>query len=738
MTNNKLSLNNVNLKKSDLEERILAKLLKKDSTTNSNIEANAQDQIPKEKEHLTKTEKAARIQALINLKSLKKNADIIQPEPSKQINPISTNKEDVKYNDSEQANKEEQKHNKKEFVSRKSHFDQRNKKFSKYNKIILAEDTDTTLIKKKIKIQNRIGKKNLIRKIRIRSPMTVHEISVKTFQPKSKIIEEIKSINTSIDIEKPIDPDIIELVVQQLGHIPEVKLRHSINKLMDDNEDNFNSLKKRPPIVTIMGHVDHGKTTLIDALRDSNIVGKEYGGITQHMGAYQVGDSKDTLITIIDTPGHAAFTAMRARGAKVTDIAVLVIAADDSIKEQTIEAIHHIQAAKVPIIVAINKIDKPEANMQRVKNELLQYHITAEEFGGDVLMIPLSAKDKLNLDKLREAILLQADLIDIKANPDRKAKGVVLEARLDKRTGILATLMVENGTLRKGDVIVAGSAYCKIRAMINCHRKNIQEALPSTPVEILGFTSIPKSGEQFIATNNEKDARSIIELRSRDNKQIERSDNEADDLFQDEKQQIIFIIKADTQGSIEAIIDSVNKLKIDEIDVNLLHSAVGAITESDILLASASGASVIAFCIREDKKIADLAQKHGVTIRHYSIIYNLISDIKEIVSGFLPTIKEEKSIGTAIVREVFNISKIGKVAGCYVQDGLIKRDMNARLLRDSRIVYEGKIDTLRRFKKNEKEVKNGFECGISLENYSDIKMNDIIESFIVIEKKQLL
>ncbi|MBQ4874997.1 MAG: translation initiation factor IF-2 [Rickettsiaceae bacterium H1] len=737
MSNNKLSLSNLNLNKVDLEERIIAKLLKKDSTsTTAKVKIEEQQQ-----DNLTKTEKVRRAKALLTLKSTEKSntsaaiaaKSNIEKTPLVHIHNSSQEQESTKKDNY----KKEEKQTKKEFIAKKINSDPVNKKYSKYNKV-LTNDEDSNIVRKKPKQQIKTEKK-IIRKITIRSAMTIHEISARIFEPKNKIIEVIKNLDDSINIEKPIEPEIVELIAQELGHTAEIKLKHSIAELTnDDTDDDVKSLEKRPPIITIMGHVDHGKTTLIDALRQSNITDTEHGGITQHIGAYQIGNSNEDLITIIDTPGHAAFTAMRARGAKITDIAVLVIAADDSIKEQTVEAINHIQAAKVPIIVAINKIDKQEANPKRVMNELLQYNVIAEDLGGDVLTVEVSAKNKLNLDKLKEAILLQAELLEIKANKNKNAKGIVLEAQLDKKRGVSATLIVESGILKKGDIVIAGSAYCKIRAMTDCNEKSIKEALPATPIEVLGFDDAPVSGEQFITLNNEKDAKAVIEVRSRNNNQIEVLQDDLHDLFQDEKQQISFVIKGDTNGSIEAISDSINKLQINILDINLLHKAVGAITESDILLASASGASIISFCIKEDKKISDLAKKHKVTIRHYSIIYNLINDIKSIVSGLLPSINEEKNIGNAVIREIFNITKIGKVAGCYVQDGMIKKEIHARLIRDSKVVYEGKINTLRRFKKDAKEVKNGFECGISLENYSDIKVGDVIESFEIIKTKQSL
>ncbi len=753
MSNNKLSLTNLNLKKGDLEEKILAKLFdrKSKSRSNSSIRADADQGDNPKKDNLTHGEKESRIKALLNLKTAAAEEKAAQrPLPSKYT--VITAPEDkpsakvkaeervaVKVTNTVEAPKPEKGAEKRDFTDKKVNTDFKRKKYSKHNKSVTHDHTSTYNAKKSRSVVVKDLKKPLVRKIRIKSPMTIHEISSKVFESKEKVIRCIKNFDESIDITKPIEVDVLELIVQELGHVPELKVKKSLSKLLAEGQENTELLEKRAPIVTVMGHVDHGKTTLIDALRDSSIVNTEHGGITQHIGAYQIGNSIDDLVTVIDTPGHEAFTAMRARGAKVTDIAVLVIAADDSIKEQTVEAIKHVQAAQVPIVVAVNKIDQPDANVQRVVNELLQYNIVAEEVGGDVLVVPLSAKKRLNLDKLKEAILLQAELLEIKANPSSKASGVILEARLDKKSGVLATLIVKNGTLKKGSILVSGRSYCKVRLMRDCYGKEIKEALPATPVEVLGFDVVPDSGDNFCVAKDEKEARAIIEMSVHDEKKsVAAGDITSDNLFADEKQVLKFLVKGDTQGSIEAISDAIDKFQIDDVDITLLYKGVGAPTESDILLASASCGSILSFCVRENKKTADLAKKHGVVISHYSIIYNLINDVKSIVSGLLPTIKNEKVIGNAVVRKVFNISKVGKVAGCYVQEGVLRRKVSVRLLRDSKVVYEGSINTLRRLKDDEKEVTNGFECGVSLENYTDVKVGDIIESFEVTESQQSL
>ena len=762
MSNDKLSLN-FKLKKSDLESKILAKLLKKGSDKFPSIKSEDQSSGGT----LTELERTKRAKALLNLsaerieqkgdykndrKRMVAGSDVnekgVAGAPKKVLDneQVTVNKKEKSTDNGERKNEHKahvnrpvERKTKKEFASKKKSMGAP-KKYSKHGKFIISKDieSDGVTVKKHSFHMNKIERKKTVRKIKISFAMTVHEIATKTFEAKNRVIGVVEKLDSEIDINKPIDPDIVELVIQELGHIPKRVTNNIMDGLLEDEEEDPSMLKSRPPIVTIMGHVDHGKTTLIDSLRDSNIIDTEYGGITQHIGAYQIKTTDNQLITVIDTPGHAAFTAMRARGAQVTDIVILVVAADDSIKDQTIEAINHIKAAGVTVIVAVNKIDKPEANVSKVTNDLLQYNIIPEECGGDVLVVPISARDKVNLDKLEEAILLQASVLELQANPNKKAKGVILEAELNKKSGVLATVIIRDGTLKRGDIIVAGKSYCKIKAMVDCNGSPLKEALPSTPVELMGFESVPDNGECFVTVKNEKDAKFIVDIRNRNSQQLSSSMDDISDLFRDEKQQISFIIKSDTQGSIEAILDYINKFSIEEIEIKVLHKAVGVITESDILLAEASSAKIIAFCVREEKKLSEFAEKHGVSIYHYSIIYDLIDNIKEMLSGLLPTLKNEKSLGRVLVREVFTLSRSGKIAGCYVQDGLIKRDARIRLLRDSRLIYEGKVATLRRFKNDEKEVSSGYECGISLENYSDIKANDIMESFEIIETKQTL
>lgn len=749
MSNNKLGLGNIKLKKGDLESKIIAKLFEKSKkvvASNTSIKNDRDQLTSKEREarmKALKTEQDRKItesnndsavkaqQAIDNKFSLQERGDNkkeYQPKYSEVVDPISVKKEGLKEEKKAGGAKETPKKNKLDFT---------NKRYSKYNQI--REEDDIFVRKKHQKSDLRKSSQNKARKVKIISAMTVHKISVKTFESKSKVIETIQKLDNNIDIKQPIDPEIVELIVSELGHIPELKLGYNLHRLIKEELKDEACLEVRPPIVTVMGHVDHGKTTLIDAMRQSNIIATEHGGITQHIGAYQIMSAEKSLITIIDTPGHAAFTALRARGAKITDIVVLVISADDSIKEQTVEAINHIKAAEVPVIIAVNKIDKPEANVKKVINELLKYNIIVEELGGDVLAVPISARNKVNLDKLEEAILLQAGLLDITASPNARVKGVVLEAKLDKKSGIFATVIVESGTLKKGDVMVADTVYCKVRAMIDCHGKHVTEALPSTPIEVLGCDAVPMSGDAFVVMDNEKDARNLISIRKRTGVQLEKSENEIDDLFGDDKKQVNFVIKGDTQGSIEAISDFIDKFSIQDIDVKILHKAVGGVTESDILLAAASGASILAFCVRESKAVSDIAKRYGVLIQYYSIIYDVIDNVKKILSGLLPTIKEEQNLGAAVVRQVFSMSKsANKIAGCYVQDGVIKQGSHVRLLRDTKVIYVGKIKTLRRFKNDEREVRSNYECGISLENYHDIKANDIIESFDIIENKQSL
>lgn len=509
-----------------------------------------------------------------------------------------------------------------------------------------------------------------------------------------------------------------------------------------DAEDDEKNLKERAPIVTIMGHVDHGKTTLLDTIRNTRVTAGEAGGITQHIGAYQV-RAQNKKITFLDTPGHAAFTTMRARGAKITDVTILVVAADDGVMPQTIEAINHAKAAEVPIIVAVNKMDKPQANPERVISELAEHGLISEDWGGDTIFVPISALKGEGIDELLENILLVTEVQELKANPNRLALGTVIEAKLDKGKGTVATLLVQNGTLNVGDPIVVGNTYGRVRAMINDRSKNIQSAKPSTPVEITGLQDVPNAGDRFVVFGDEKTARQIGEKRQQQYIESTRQANSAvslDTLFEQMKQgemkDLNIIIKADVQGSVEALAMSLAKIDVEGVNVRIIHTGVGAINESDITLALASNAVVIGFNVRPDNNAKQMAQNEQVDIRLHSIIYKVIEEIESAMTGLLDPEFKEKVIGLAEVRQVYKVSKIGTIAGAYVTEGKVSRDGKVRVIRDSVVIYEGEIDTLRRFKDDVKEVQSGYECGIMVENYNDIREGDVFEVYIMEEIKK--
>jgi translation initiation factor IF-2 len=492
--------------------------------------------------------------------------------------------------------------------------------------------------------------------------------------------------------------------------------------------------------VTIMGHVDHGKTSLLDAIRSTNVVGGEAGGITQHIGAYQVTAPSGAKITFIDTPGHAAFTAMRARGAKVTDLVVLVVAADDGVMPQTIEAINHAKAAKVPMIVAINKIDKPDAKPERVRTELLQHEVQVESLGGDVLDVEVSATKKLHLDKLLETIGLQAEILDLKVNPHRPAEGTVIEAKLDRGRGPVATVLIQRGTLHVGDIVVAGAEWGRVRALVSDTGASIHEAGPSMPVEVLGFNGTPEAGDRLAVVDTEGRAREVSDYRSRQkrDKVAARASGLRGSLEQMMSQlkttgrkEFPLVIKSDVQGSLEAILGSLDKLGTTEVGARIIHGAVGGITESDITLAEASGAAIIGFNVRAHKEARELAERTGIEIRYYNIIYDLVDDVKKAMSGLLAPTLRETMLGNAQILEVFTVSKVGKVAGCRVTDGVVERGANVRLIRDNVVIHEGKLSQLKRFKDDAKEVAAGQECGMAFENYQDMKIGDVIECYRV-------
>lgn len=577
----------------------------------------------------------------------------------------------------------------------------------------------------------------IVREVQIPEAITVQELANRMAERAVDVIKELLKLGTMATVNQSIDADTAELIVDVFGHKAKRVSDADVEDHLVQDEDSTESMLPRSPVVTIMGHVDHGKTSLLDALRKTDVVSGEAGGITQHIGAYQVELPSGDRVTFLDTPGHEAFTAMRMRGAKVTDIVVLVVAADDGIMPQTEEAISHAKAAGVPIIVAINKIDKPDADANRVKTALMNYELVAEDFGGDTMVVEVSAKERLNLDKLLETILLQAEVMELKANPDRRASGSVVEARVDRGRGAVATILVQRGTIKVGDLVVAGSAYGRVRALINDKGVDIKEAGPSVPVEILGLDGAPDAGDEFAVVESEKAARDITEYRREKEKKrlVVAGTRSLDQLFaiagKTAAKELPLIIKSDVQGSTEAIIGSLHKFLDDEVKVRVLLSGVGAISESDVTLAQATGAIIVAFNVRAMPKAKELAAAQKVDIRYYSIIYNLIDDIKAALSGLLSPELREDFIGYAEIREVFNITKYGKVAGCMVTDGVVKRGAKVRLLRENVVIHEGTLKTLKRFKDEVKEVKSGFECGMAFENYEDIRPGDQIECFEV-------
>jgi translation initiation factor IF-2 len=535
-----------------------------------------------------------------------------------------------------------------------------------------------------------------------------------------------------------IDADTAELVATEYGHVVKRVAESDVLEGLTGAADEETSLRSRPPVVTIMGHVDHGKTSLLDALRKTDVAAGEAGGITQHIGAYQVQLKSGQKISFLDTPGHAAFTAMRARGAKVTDIVVLVVAADDGVMPQTVEAIAHARAAHVPLIVAINKIDKGDANPNRVKTELLQHEVQVEDMGGEVQAVEVSAIKGTGLDKLEEAILLQAEILDLKANPDRPAEGAVVEAKLDKGRGPVATVLVQRGTLKVGDIVVAGSEWGKVRLLANERGETVKSAGPSTPIEVLGISAPPEAGDEMVVVESEARAREVAEYRARkrrEQRQASSSRQTLDQLLKTreagERKLLPLVLKADVQGSSEAIQGALAKLNTDEVAVQVLQSGVGGITESDVILAHASGAAVIGFNVRANAQARDRAKRDGVEIRYYNIIYNLVDDVKAALSGLLAPETREKFLGNAEILEVFNISKVGKVAGCKITEGVVRRGAKVRLIRDNVVIHEGELSTLKRFKDEVKEVQVGQECGMGFTNYQDLQKGDVIECFEV-------
>ena len=572
--------------------------------------------------------------------------------------------------------------------------------------------------------------KKVIKDVKIPEQITIQELSNRMAEKSNDIIKFLLNMKVIATINHNIDKDTAEYIVKEFGHNPVVEEKLSFEK-SQIKEKLEGEIKTRPPVVTIMGHVDHGKTSLLDSLRDTNVVSGEHGGITQHIGAYQVKAEKDKIITFIDTPGHAAFTEMRARGSKITDIVVLVVAADDGIKPQTVEAIKHAKAAKVPIIVAINKCDLPEKNISKIKNEMMQYELIAEDLSGDTLFVEVSALKKVNLDKLKDSILLQSEILDLKASFSGSAKGVVIESKIDKGKGPVSTILINNGRLKKGDYFVCGDTWGKIRAMINYEGKNIEEAFPSMPVEILGMNSSAYAGAEFIVTSNENAAKEITEYKKNNSDNSKLLTKDKARLFdnKEEKNELNIVIKSDVQGSSEALKMAINNIKHEEVEAKIILSDIGMINETDVSLAKASNAILIGFNVKPNREAKKLAEEQKIDIKYFNIIYEALEYVEKSLSGLLEPDIKETVLGSAEIQKIFKVSKAGKIAGSKVLNGEIKSKSKARIIRDGVVVYSGEIQSLFREKNQVKEVGTGLECGISIKDFIDFKEKDVIESY---------
>jgi translation initiation factor IF-2 len=583
-------------------------------------------------------------------------------------------------------------------------------------------------------------KEKLVREVTIPDVITIQELANRMSERGVDVIRLLMKQGQMATINDTIDADTAQLIAEEMGHTVRRVSESDVEEGLFDTADNEAQLKPRAPVVTVMGHVDHGKTSLLDAIRSSEVAAGEAGGITQHIGAYQVNAPSGARITFIDTPGHAAFTAMRARGAKVTDIVVLVVAADDGVMPQTVEAINHAKAAKVPIIVAINKIDKPDAKPDRVRTDLLQYEVQVESMGGEVVDVEVSATKKTNIDKLLEMIGLQAEILDLKANPDRAAEGTVIEAKLDRGRGPVATVLVQRGTLKPGDIVVAGAEWGRVRALVSDTGETVQSAGPSTPVEVLGFSGTPDAGDRLAAIENEARAREVADYRARQKREktaarVTGMRGSLEQMMAQAKtsgrREFPLVVKADVQGSVEAIIGALDKLATEEVAARVLHSGVGGISESDVTLAEASGVPIIAFNVRANKEAREAAERAGIEVRYYNVIYDLVDDVKKAMSGLLAPMLRETTLGNAQILEIFKVSKVGNVAGCRVTDGTVERGANVRLIRDNVVIHEGKLSQLKRFKDDVREVSAGMECGMAFENYQDMRQGDVIECYRV-------
>ena len=585
----------------------------------------------------------------------------------------------------------------------------------------------------------------VVREVTIPESITVQDLANRMAERGVDVVKSLMNMGVMATINQAIEGDTAELVVAEFGHRIKRVSAADVEIGLKGEADEAETLQTRPPVVTVMGHVDHGKTSLLDAIRETDVAGSESGGITQHIGAYQIETAAGGTITFIDTPGHEAFTAMRARGAQVTDLVVLVVAADDGIMPQTVEAIDHAKAAGVPILVAINKMDKADADSNRVRQELLSHELVAEELGGDILCVEVSAKEKTNLDRLEEAILLQAEILELRANPARAAEGLVIEAKLDRGRGPIATVLVRRGSLHVGDIVVVGSEWGRVRALVDGRGQNLDEAGPSMPVEVLGLNGVPEAGDEIVVVDSENRARQVTDFRqqiARDALATTVGQSTLEQMFskieQGEAKELPAVIKADVHGSLEAIVSALGGFANEEVAVRVLHAGVGGINESDVVLARASDALVIGFNVRADAKAREIAKRDNVTLSYYSVIYELTDDIKAVLSGMLSPLLKEQFLGNAEILEVFSIGKTGKVAGCRVTEGTIRRGSQVRLLRDNMVVYEGRLGTLRRFKDDVREVRDGTECGISIENYLDIQVGDVVEAFEIEEVARTL
>ena len=594
---------------------------------------------------------------------------------------------------------------------------------------------------RRLQMQEKAKKVQL--KVLIPDEINVGELAVRLKKTAADVIKQLMKLGVMANVSQSVDFDTASLVAEEFG----AKVEHEVivtieEKLIDDSTDDEKNLQPRPPVVVVMGHVDHGKTSLLDAIRHSHVTEGEAGGITQHIGAYQV-QLDDRLITFLDTPGHAAFTSMRARGAQVTDVAILVVAADDGVMPQTVEAINHAKAAGVPIIVAVNKIDKEGANPDRVLQQLTEYELVPEEWGGDTIVCNISAKQKIGIENLLEMVLLTADIQELKANPDRRAKGTVIEAKLDRGRGPVATILIQNGTLRTGDIVIAGKTVGRVRAMTDDRGRKLDSAGPSMPVEIIGLSEVPDAGDLFYAVEDERMARELAEQRKTEEKDEKAKMQEKitlENLFshikEGEVKDFNIIVKADVQGSAEAVTASLRKLSNEEVRVQVIHSGVGGINESDVMLAAASGAIIVGFNVRPEPAAADSASRQDVEIRTYRIIYDCLEEIESAMKGMLAPKFQEVVIGHAEVRQTFKVSGVGTIAGCYVTDGKVQRAAQVRIVRDNIVIHEGVLSTLRRFKDDAREVASGYECGMSFEKYNDIKEGDVIEAFVMEEIKR--